>query len=251
MAEKTSIMIVDDDTGMSRSMALTLKRKGYEVTVANSGAEGIEHVKTRPFDIIFMDIKMPLMNGVEAFEKIREIRPDAVVMMMTAYALEELIQRALEEGAYGVIHKPLDIDYMITKIDEVKKRNEGMLLMVVDDDPSITMSLKNILVRKGHQVSVASTGEEAIELAKVQEPDVLFIDMKLPTINGLQTYLEIKKIRPDAVGVIITAYRQEVSELVDAAIEKSAYSVLYKPFDIEALLSIVGEIEKKKKTVTD
>lgn len=121
MPEKTTILIVDDDTNMRRSMARVLKWKGYEVSIADSGAEGIELVKARPFDLIFMDIKMPLVNGVETFQKIREIRPDAVVMMMTAYAVEELIQKALQEGAYGIIHKPLDIDKMIQTIEEVKK----------------------------------------------------------------------------------------------------------------------------------
>lgn len=247
MPEKTTILIVDDDTSMSRSMALVLKLKGYEVTTVSSGAEGIETVKAHAFDMIFMDIKMPLMNGVEAFEKIREIRPDAVVMMMTAYALEELIQKALEKGAYGVIHKPLDIETMLVTIEEVKKRDEGMLILVVDDEPGITTSLKNILVKKGHRVATASSGEEAIELAKVKEYDILFIDMKLPAINGLQTYIEIRKIHPETIAVIITGYRQEMADLVDTALQKNAYAVLYKPFDMEALITIVNEIEKKRK----
>jgi len=246
MAEKTSILIVDDDTSMSRSMALILKRKGYDVTIAGSGQDGIENIRKRPFDITFMDIKMPIMNGVEAFEEIKKIRPESVVIMMTAYAFEELIQKALEEGAYGIIQKPFDIDRMISSIEEVKTRGLGMLLMVVDDDPGTATTLKHILTRKGHRVAVASTGEDAIELVKATDYDILFIDMKLPTINGLQTYLEIRKIRHDVIGIIMTGYRQEVSELVDAALQQSAYTVLYKPFNMEALIEIVNEIEKKK-----
>ncbi len=249
MPKKTNILIVDDDTCMSRSIALIPKRKGYDVTIANSGAEGIEIMRPRPFGMIFMDIKMPLMNGVEAFVKIREIRPDAVVMMMTAYALEELIQKALQEGAYGIIHKPLDIDKMIMTIEEVKARDEGMLILIVDDEPGTITTLKYILVKKGHRVATASTGEEALELAKVKEYDILFIDMKLPIINGLQTYLEIRKIRPETIAVLITAYRQEMSDLVDTALQKKAYAVLYKPFDMDALITIVNEIEKKRKKV--
>lgn len=245
--EQTSILIVDDDTSMSKSMALILKRKGYEVTVAGSGPESIELIKTRPFDITFMDIKMPIMNGVEAFEEIKKIRPESVVIMMTAYAFEELIQKALQIGAYGIIQKPLDIDRMIKSIEEVETKGLGMLLMIVDDDPGTATTLKHILTRKGHLVAVASTGEDAIELAKVQDYDILFIDIKLPTINGLQTYLEIRKIRPDVIGIMITGYRQEVSELVDVALQQSAYTVLYKPFNMEALIEIVNEIEKKRK----
>jgi two-component system response regulator HydG len=233
MTKPARILIVDDDESMNKTMALVLKRKGYDVAVSISGPDAIEKVRLQPFDIIFMDIKMPVMDGVETFEKIREIRPDAVVMMMTAYAVEDLIQKALREGAYGIIYKPLDIDKIVAEIEEVKKKNEGMLVLVVDDDPGTTSSLRAILENKGHRVGIASTGEHALEMVKDKVYDIIFIDMKLPVINGLQTYLGIKKIHPGVIAVMITAYRQEMSSLIDTATTESAYSVLYKPFDME------------------
>lgn len=248
MTEPARILIVDDDESMNKTMALVLKRKGYDVAISYSGADAIEKVRSHPFDIIFMDIKMPVMDGVETFEKIRAIRPDAVVMMMTAYAVEDLIQKALREGAYGIIYKPLDIEKTLATIEEVQKKNEGMLIMVVDDDPGTTSSLQVILKNKGHRVGIASTGEQALEMAQEKLHDIIFIDMKLPTINGLQTYLNIKKINPKVIAVMITAYRQEMASLTDTAMKESAYSVLYKPFDMESLLKIVDEIAKKKHT---
>ncbi len=242
------ILIVDDDESLNKSMALVLRRKGYDVAISYNGPEAIGKVRSQPFDIIFMDIKMPVMDGVETFEKIREIRPDAVVMMMTAYAVEDLIQKALREGAYGIIYKPLDIEKTLAAIEEVKRKNEGMLIMVVDDDPAITSSLRVILENKGHRVGIASTGEQALQMAQEKLYDTIFIDMKLPTINGLQTYLAIKKINPGVIAVIMTGYRQETAALVEIATKESAYSVLYKPFDMESLLKIVDEIGKKKHT---
>jgi DNA-binding NtrC family response regulator len=246
MTVPARILIVDDDESMNKTMSLVLKRKGYDVAVSLNGADAIEKVRFQPFDIIFMDIKMPVMDGVETFEKIRAIRPDAVVMMMTAYAVEDLIQKALREGAYGIIYKPLDIEKTIAAIENVKKKHEGMLILVVDDDPGTSSSLQVILENKGHRVGIASTGEQALQMAKEKLYEIIFIDMKLPVINGLQTYLAIKKIHPDVIAVIITAYRQEMSDLIDCATKESAYSVLYKPFDMESLLKIVDEIAKKK-----
>ena len=160
------ILIVDDDESMNKTMSLVLKRKGYDVAVSLNGADAIEKVRFQPFDIIFMDIKMPVMDGVETFEKIRAIRPDAVVMMMTAYAVEDLIQKALREGAYGIIYKPLDIEKTIAAIENVKKKNEGMLILVVDDDPGTSSSLQVILENKGHRVGIDSTGEQDLLMAK-------------------------------------------------------------------------------------
>jgi DNA-binding NtrC family response regulator len=116
----------------------------------------------------------------------------------------------------------------------------------VDDDPGITSSLRVILENKGHRVGIASTGEQALEMAQNTVYDIIFIDMKLPVMNGLLTYRGIKQINPQVIAVMITAYRQEMASLVDIATRESAYSVIYKPFDMESLLKLVDEIGKKK-----
>jgi two-component system response regulator HydG len=247
MTDAMSILIVDDDVSMSKTMAMVLKRKGYDVTVADSGFDAIGLAKKNSYDMIFMDVKMPGMDGVETFERIRKIRPDAVVMMMTAFAVEDLIQKALNEGAYGIIYKPLDIDKIIASIDEVQKKKEGMLIMVVDDDPGTNATLKSILMNKGHRVGIATTGEEALVMAQNKAYDIIFIDMKLPTIDGLVTYLALKKVDPGIIAVMITAYREETAPLVERALAESAHSVLFKPFDMDALLKIVDELWVRKK----
>jgi len=73
------------------------------------------------FDVILMDIKMPGMNGVETLKEIKMIRPDVTVVMMTAYAVEDLIKEAQREGAYGVLHKPLDVEKMIGLIEGLRE----------------------------------------------------------------------------------------------------------------------------------
>ncbi len=85
MNHKANILIVDDNTSLCKTMSFVLGRKGYAVATARDGPEAIERVKENPFDMIFMDIKMPLMDGVETYRRIKQIRPEAVVMMMTAY----------------------------------------------------------------------------------------------------------------------------------------------------------------------
>ena len=247
MEEKTSILIVDDNISLCKTMSFVLERKGYAVSTAKDGLEALVRVEENPFDIIFMDIKMPLMNGVETYRKIKKIRPETAVMMMTAYAVEELIQEALQEGAYGIVYKPLDIKKVVAVIEEVRKDKEGALILVVDDDPGTCIVLKNILTRKNYEVGIAYTGEEAIAMAKEAVYDVIFIDMKLPTINGLETYLRIKEINPKVVAIMITAYRQEVTDLVEEALKNDAYTCLYKPFDMSKLLKLVDEIRERKR----
>jgi DNA-binding NtrC family response regulator len=118
--EKASILIVDDDISLCKTVSLVLRRKGYAVTTAQDGLEAITRVKEKPFDMTFMDIKMLPINGVETYRRIKKIRPEAVVMM-TAYAVEDLVQEALQEGAYGITYKPLDIKRVVALIERIER----------------------------------------------------------------------------------------------------------------------------------
>jgi DNA-binding NtrC family response regulator len=168
-------------------------------------------------------------------------------MMMTAYAVEDLVQQALEEGAYGIVHKPLDIEGVLTIVEEAKQRKDSALILVVDDDPGTCVTLRNILAKKGYDVGIAPSGDQAIAMAQQTAYDILFIDMKLPVLNGLETYLAIREINPRAVAIMMTAYRQEMAGLVEEALRNHAYTCFYKPLDINELLGLVDEIVKRRK----
>ena len=247
MEEKASILIVDDNVSLVKTMSFVLTRKGYVTTTAMNGPEAIERLEETAFDIVFMDIKMPLMNGVETYKRIKKIRPDTVVMMMTAYAVEDLVQEALKEGAYGVIYKPLDIESVTALIEDVMEGKEGALILVVDDNPGTCITLKNILIKRNFKVGTAHSGEEAIAMAGQKAYDIIFIDLKLPTINGLETYMSIKEANPEAVAIMMTAYRQEMTDLVQEALNNNAYTCLYKPLDLPEVLRLVDEIWKRKR----
>jgi DNA-binding NtrC family response regulator len=123
MSEKTRVLIVDDDYSMLHTTALVLEGLGYAVDVAGDGDTAIEKARQADFDVILMDIKMPLMDGVETYKRIKAIHAEAAVIMMTAYAVEDLVAEALQEGACGVIYKPLDFERTVGLIE--KTRREG------------------------------------------------------------------------------------------------------------------------------
>lgn len=239
MEKKTSILIVDDDVNFCTTLAKILSKKGYETLSANSGFRALELVKEKAVDVVLMDIKMPVMDGVETYKKLKTIRPGIKVILMTAFSVEDLIKDALSEGVYAVVHKPFDVN---TVINMIEKSKDGALVAIVDDDPNICKTIKSILEKKGYSVSACLTAKDGIALAKEKRHNVFCIDMKLPLLNGLETYLEIKKINPKAVAIMITAHRQEMSELVKQVIENGAYTCLYKPLDMDGLINIIDEV---------
>lgn len=71
--------------------------------------------------------------------------------------------------------------------------------------------------------------------------------MKLPTINGLETHLAIRKIEPEAITIIMTAYGEEMAEMVTSVLQNDAYACLYKPLDMPSVLELIEEVLKREK----
>ena len=104
------ILVVDDDADAADSLAELFEMEGHEVETAYSGDTAIQAYRDGDFDIAFMDIMMPSMNGIESLIEFQKIRPGIKVFMMTGYSLEELIAKAADNGALGVLKKPVDLD---------------------------------------------------------------------------------------------------------------------------------------------
>jgi two-component system response regulator HydG len=120
MKERKSILIVDDDPGMTDTLSDILFEKGYDVDTTDNGYQAIKMVKKKAYDFALMDIKMPGINGVETFKKVHEINPETKVIMMTAYFVNDLIKEALKGGIFDIFHKPLDIGKVIKMIEKYK-----------------------------------------------------------------------------------------------------------------------------------
>jgi len=121
---KTNILVVDDLQSMRMTLGGILEDKGYNVVTVEDGYQAIEAVKKTHFDVIFMDIKMPGINGVQTFRKVKKIDPKAVVIMMTGYSVEDLVKRAVNEGAYTCLHKPFDIEKVITLVETAAREKK-------------------------------------------------------------------------------------------------------------------------------
>jgi len=115
------ILIVDDEKDIAEIIWKILEFKGYEVELAKSGYESIEKAKKISFDLCLLDIKLPDINGMEVFLKLKEINPQIRVIMMTGFAMEYLIEEARKEGVYACIHKPFNIEKLFELIEEVLK----------------------------------------------------------------------------------------------------------------------------------
>jgi two-component system, NtrC family, response regulator HydG len=116
-------------------------------------------------------------------------------------------------------------------------------VLIVDDDVDHAESLADVLEMRGHPVELAHSGEEAIECFKAAEFDLVLLDVKLPGINGVETFLELKRIRPSARVMMMTGFSLE--QLIAQALEQGALGVLYKPFAATELLAALGQVAQR------
>ena len=235
------VLIVDDNLGQRRTTALILERKGYRVATAADGPQALELAGETAFDVVLMDVKMPSMNGVETFKRLKEISPQTIVIMMTAYAVEDLVEEALAEGAYGVLYKPLDIDELLGILAGAREAGDDALILIVDDDPGTCTTLRAILGHQGYEVGVAHSGEQAIATERETAHDLVLLDVKLPTLDGAETYLALREINPRIVAIIMTGHCEEVAGAIQQALDNSAYAYLHKPLQMDKLLELIRE----------
>ena len=244
MAEERKVLVVDDNQEFCQNVKDILEMKDYAVSTARDGFQALKLVEGDSFDVVLMDVKMPGMDGLETFKKLKTIAPQVAVIMVTAFAVEDLIREALQEGAFGSMGKPLDFGRLFELIE--RAAGNGALILIADDDKELCSNMEDILSQKGYRVCVAHDGDAAIQKTQENNFDIVLIDMKLPPLNGLQTYLAIKNIRPDAVAIIITGYPQQVGDLMEQALQGNAYSCLEKPIDMEELVSLLDQIKEQK-----
>lgn len=106
-----SVLVVDDETGMRETVAEILEGAGYEVSTARSGEDALSRLAERTFDVVLMDIRMPGRDGISVLREIGG--PPPPVVMMTAYAVDEQLQAALDLKSFAVVHKPVPVPYLI------------------------------------------------------------------------------------------------------------------------------------------
>lgn len=108
--KKLNVLVVDDQPGVRYLLDVIIREEGHEVRLAKNGLEAVEEVKISKPDLIFMDVRMPQIDGIEALGRIKIISPETAVVLMTAYASDETVQAALNKGALCCFIKPFDVD---------------------------------------------------------------------------------------------------------------------------------------------
>lgn len=119
MGTTQSILIIDDEPNLRRSLGLILQRAGYNITTASTAAEGMQFLRSGAFDLTFLDIKLPDQNGIQLLPQIRGLHPEMPVLILTAHATLDTAIGAVKSGAKDYLLKPIDPENILQRVEDV------------------------------------------------------------------------------------------------------------------------------------
>jgi DNA-binding NtrC family response regulator len=197
MKEDARVLVVDDEPMVCLALTNWLEEENYFAQAVEDGPQAVKAVRGENWDIVLLDLRMPGMDGLEVLKEVKEIAPQTVVIMMTAYASIPGAVQAMKEGAYDYIVKPLDVDQLTL-----------MLKRIVEHQQLIT---ENILLRK--RLTEQYEFEDIIGRSEAMQ----------------EVFSMIKAVTDTNATVLITGETGTGKELVARAIHSNS-SQRYGPF---------------------
>lgn len=110
------VLIIDDEKGIRRTLREILEYEGYEIVEAEDGIEGLNQIKINDYDVVFLDIKMPRLDGMEVLDQVSKIKPDLPIIMISGHGTMETAVEAVKGGAFDYIAKPPDLNRLLITV---------------------------------------------------------------------------------------------------------------------------------------
>lgn len=118
------VLAIDDEQSILESLREILEYESYEVDIAQDGEEGIDYFKNNKYDAVFLDIKMPKMDGLEVLDKLMEISPDVPVIMISGHGTIDTAVDSIKKGAFDFIEKPLDLNRLLVTLKNALEKKD-------------------------------------------------------------------------------------------------------------------------------
>jgi two-component system response regulator FlrC len=160
-----AILVVDDEAELRTAIREALRRKGLEVDTASDGAEAIAMLKASDYGMVISDVKMPGMDGLNLLKEVKRLKPEAPVLLITAFGTIEKAVEAVKEGAIDFLLKPFSLEALEAIVEKTLRQGreagsfEAKGKTMVAKDPLMRRLLTNALIVAGSDATVLMSGE--------------------------------------------------------------------------------------------
>ena len=236
--KKLNILIIDDNHDLADGLAMVLEDENYTVSLAYNGNDGIKLFDIEQFDVVFIDVKLPDMNGVEVYQYIHHKNPITKVVMMTGFRIEQILAEVIDSGEVEILRKPFEMKLVN---DILTKAEEKSIVLIADDNPDFSEALSEYLTDNNISTILARNGQEALDGVLSNPVDVLVLDLQMPIMSGLDVYLQLQQQERAVKTIIVTGYPKEEKETIDVLKSLSVTGCLFKPFAPEDMLTAINK----------
>ena len=262
------VLLADDDPVLLETARDTLRSIGAEADTVSSGQEAVRLVSEKAdYRVVILDCKMPDMDGIEAARQIRgKVGGEVPILLISAYDWSDLEDTAREAGVNGFISKPLFRSTLYEKLNEMlgnkNARPElededadlaGMRILVAEDNDINWEIISVLLQMQGIETERATNGQLAVERmaeARKGEFNLIFMDIQMPVMNGIEATKAIRKLEdPWASHIPIIAMTADAfSENVAECLAAGMNGHIAKPIDMKLVLKEIRRIKEESKS---
>lgn len=125
MSDPARILVADDEQNLCRVLVARLSRDGHRAEAVHDGARALDRIRQDAYDVVFLDMRMPTLTGMDVLRQVRDERHPVAVVVMTAYDSPEAVHAALAAGADAYITKPFDLDWVAESVAGLLARRPG------------------------------------------------------------------------------------------------------------------------------
>ena len=268
--DQVNALIVDDDEIVLQTMVSEFQSLGSAAEIAHSGKEALEmltrkHESGKDYTLVILDWKMPDMDGIETIRRIRtEISGDIPILLTSAYDWSDIEDLAKDAGADGFISKPIFRSALYKKINSILGTEsvsvepeddysdlKGLNILVAEDIEINWMIISGMLSMIGITSEQAENGRVCVEKMRTAADgtyDLIFMDVQMPEMNGLDAARAIRQLEnPRAASIPIVAMTAEAfSENVTECLDAGMNGHIAKPIDIKLVIKEIRRIIKER-----
>ena len=241
---QTRVLIVDDNKDLADGLAMMLEDDNKQVSLAYNGIDAIKVFDAGQFDVVFLDVKLPDMNGIDVFQYIHNKDPKVRVIMMTGFRIEQVLAEVIDSGEVEILRKPFEMECVEEIMQQVQ--NESIVL-IADDDPDFSDAMSEYLIEKGFKTMLARDGQEAVDGVLLNPIEILVLDLNMPVMCGLDVYLKLKQKGRAVKTIIVTGHAKEEKTAIDLLKSTEVTGCLFKPFKPDDMLHAIEQAIANKK----
>jgi DNA-binding response OmpR family regulator len=256
------VLVIDDSLIVRMDLRGALVEAGFDVTIGETKRTATRLLDERTFDAVVLDVMLPDGDGVEILRRIRADEKHAAtpVIMLSAEADVRDRVRGLTMGADEYVGKPYNIAYFIRRLRDLCRSGRASnvpppnvvgcrRILAVDDSPTFLDSIANILRQDGHDVVLARSGREALEMLAAQTIDCVVLDLHMPDLDGLETLRRIRRTpgRESTPTLMLTGSVDPADQI--CAQEAGVDEFLHKTVTFDVVRAKIRHLLRSKRTV--